>query len=245
MTPDLSPDLTSAMSILVDEPSNAQAFGVLERYVQRRTAMLVDRTEWRPDIAQDVLLKLFDRLSQGTLRIDAGARGYVSQAIRNRFIDRMRQSQRAHRLRDALQQRATVLGAAEPPMGAALDDPRKLVERVAAVARSQRAERYRDAFDQDLQQVLELVFAGRNMVEIVCQSERVQPDTPNFRTVANRVYKRHGRLRQALIAASESLLASGQLDQAEAALLPQLLSQMLSCQHSTASAVPRADTEPT
>lgn len=221
-----------AVARLVLCMSDGDAFHVLDAYVQRRVKRLVDRADWREDIAQDVLLKLLERMDRGSLHIEVGAKAYISQAIRNTAIDRGRRQRKATEVHAQLEAQQRQRGAVEPPWGATMDDPRTLVAKVHAWARAQRPPQHRSAFDQDLAQVMALVFTGRSMTEIVCEAAGILAEDAGYRTAANRVYKRHSRLRETLLRAGAHMTDQGLLDEEEARLLPLLLAQMVRCQRS-------------
>jgi DNA-directed RNA polymerase specialized sigma24 family protein len=223
----LSHGLDEAIVILFGAPSPGRdrAYGIVAPFLASRARQHGARDP--EDIAQQVLIKLMTRAQGGETpwTNPAAGKAYLAKCAERAAIDEHRREQRHSGLSPDL----------IPGPGPLLDgDERALVEKVAAVARSRRAPRYRAEFDATWSQLSALVFEDADLRELLQAEGALDQGSSeaDFVKARNRAYKNHERVRDALRAAAGEMRNTGQLSADDAELALACLRVLVRCQRS-------------
>lgn len=182
------------------------------------------------DVAQEVLLKLFQYQQAGTLRIERSGRGFVRLMLlrtRDNLLRALGPKGRPH---------------LPPPPPNSPEEPELqpivLLERAVERLREARAPRYRAALaDAWIDLCMEAV-SELDTTEILRRRQRIGPQDSEWKAVRNAHYKRQARLRQELVEELCLMASEGLLDPEERRFVERLPRGVLRC------ATTNVDTDP-
>lgn len=187
------------------------------------------------DVAQEVLLKLFQYQQAGTLRVERSGRGLVRLMLQ--------------RTRDNLLRAQGPRRAPPPPPPAPVEpdepelQPIVLLERAVERVRARRAPRYRAALaDAWIDLCLEAV-SELGTTEILRRRQRIGPKDSEWKTMRNAHYKRQARLRQELVEELRAMDSEGLLDPEEQRFVARLPRGVLRCATTDVDTDPDTSTE--
>lgn len=164
----------------------------------------------RDDLLHEISAKL---LSLGPIPLagkdEDGCRAYVRRMFINLQIERARKSKRETVVEDPpeLEQQPTAEAMSY------MKRVGELLERVYQTLWETRRERYRAELEKDWAEMHGMLSGERDMEQVLLQRERVGPETAlEARTAAaQRIYKRHSRLRHSLIVMARKMADEGRL----------------------------------
>lgn len=169
------------------------------------------------DATQHVLVKLLEG-TRPTGTSDAAVRSYLATMVNHRQIDLSRKAKRF-----APEQEAVVEPPAPEPESPQrsveeLDArSRALLQRAFAHAVARRTPANRPALEQSWRE-LQAILSGRTIAALLEAEHGLAPGSAEWARGAARMYTAHKRAREALVEATEALIAAGEISSEDAAV---------------------------